>query len=67
MRGSSPSLAWLARPGGSVVVGHGPFVPAASPPPDGTAFFVQDFGLGDPLPWKIPARVEEVAAVAFRA
>ena len=67
MRGSSPSLAWLARPGGSVVVGHGPFVPAASPPAGGTAFFVQDFGLADPLPWKIPARVEELTAVAFRA
>lgn len=52
------SMAWLSRPDGSVVVGHGPFAACAAPPPGGVAFLVQDFALGDPLPWKIPARVE---------
>lgn len=52
------SMAWLSKPDGTVVVGYGPFDAAATPPTDGVAFHVQDFALGEPRPWKIPARIE---------
>jgi menaquinone-specific isochorismate synthase len=54
----SDSMAWLARPDGSLVIGHGPFRDSAEPPPDRVAFYVQDFALQDPRPWKIPTRFE---------
>jgi menaquinone-specific isochorismate synthase len=62
------SLAWLARRDGSVVLGHGPFVSSAQCPAEGVAFYVQDFGLQDRLPWKIPSRVErsDTATLARR-
>ena len=63
----SPSLAWLARRDGSVVIGHGPFVPSATLPPTGAAFYLQDFALSDPQPWKIPARFELLTQAAFAA
>jgi menaquinone-specific isochorismate synthase len=64
----SDSMAWLARPDGSFVIGHGPFQESAVPPPDGVAFYVQDFALQDLQPWKIPARFERtsLAAIASR-
>lgn len=37
-------------------IGIGPFQASESPPADGVAFYVNDFGLGDPQPWKIPSR-----------
>lgn len=52
------SLAWLARRDGGIVIGHGPFESAATPPADGVAFHVGDFALNDAPPWKIPSRVE---------
>lgn len=55
------SLAWLARRDGSVVLGHGPFESRATPPAQGAAFHVRDFALRDPLPWKIPSRVERAS------
>jgi len=64
---TSASLAWLARPDGSVVIGHGPFESAAAVPATATAFFIQDFALTDPAPWKIPARVEIISHAAFQA
>lgn len=35
---------------------RGPFVSVAVPPADQFAFYVNDFQLTDPLPWKIPAQ-----------
>jgi len=64
---TSASRAWLARPDGSVVVGYGPFAAAAAPPGEEIAFYVQDFALRDPRPWKLPARAEVMDAAAFRA
>ena len=58
MESNRESIAWLTRRDGSVVIGHGPFESAAAPPEAGVAFFLQDFALGDPQPWKIPQRVE---------
>ena len=39
-----------------VTVGWGPFRAQADPGEAETAFYVQDFALRDPAPWKIPAR-----------
>ncbi len=58
MEHPSETMAWLAAPDGTVVIGHGPFTSQAEPPPDGIAFLVQDFALADPVPWKIPASFE---------
>lgn len=41
-----------------MVIGHGPFEESTSPVSGGTSFYVQDFALGDPRPWKTPARIE---------
>ena len=60
-------MAWLARRDGSVVIGHGPFEPTAVMPAAGTAFYVQDFALNDPQPWKIPAALEVTRSADFAA
>ncbi len=64
----SDSTAWLAKQDGSVVIGYGPFLDSAESPTEGVAFYVQDFALREPKPWKIPARTERttVAAMAER-
>lgn len=67
MENTTDSLAWLARRDGCVVIGHGPFQNAADPPADGTAFYVQDFALTDPLPWKIPSRIETTDSTGLRS
>jgi menaquinone-specific isochorismate synthase len=50
-----------------MVIGHGPFTEAAEPPADGVAFHVRDFAMADPLPWKIPSRVERGTRAGFAA
>jgi menaquinone-specific isochorismate synthase len=60
MESKRDSIAWLTRRDGSVVIGHGPFEAKAVPPETGVAFFLQDFALSDPLPWKVPQRVERL-------
>jgi menaquinone-specific isochorismate synthase len=59
------SMAWLARRDGSVLIGRGPFQESATPPTDGVAFYVRDFALEHPRPWKIPAEVEQLALAEF--
>ncbi|HEY8960777.1 MAG TPA: hypothetical protein VIM57_01140, partial [Luteolibacter sp.] len=58
----SHDQAWLVRPDGSAILGHGPFSTAEQPPREGVAFYVQRYGLDDPAPWKIPASVERLSA-----
>lgn len=53
------SMAWLARRDGSVAVGHGPFT-ASTEAVGPVAFYVQDFALSDPKPWKIPSSFERI-------
>ena len=65
MENTTDSLAWLARRDGVMVIGHGPFTEAAEPPADGVAFHVRDFAMADPLPWKIPSRVERGTRAEF--
>ncbi len=52
------STAWLAKRDGSLVVGHGPFEESAEAPTDSTSFYIQDFALQDPRPWKTPSAIE---------
>ena len=59
--------AWLVRPDGSAILGHGPFSAAEQPPSGGVAFYVQRYGLDDPAPWKIPASVERLTASELEA
>jgi menaquinone-specific isochorismate synthase len=59
MAKNNESMAWLTRKDGSILMGHGPFHAAASAPDKGVAFYVQDYELSDPLPWKIPTRWEK--------
>lgn len=58
-------MAWLAKQDGSVVVGHGPFQAAATAPSASPAFYIGDFAMADPRPWKIPARVELLSHAEF--
>ena len=58
MKKKLDSSAWLATRDGKVVFGHGPFTESSGPPSSGVAFYVQDFGLQDPKPWKTPDRIE---------
>ncbi len=58
-------MAWLARRDGSLVLGHGPFTEQAEPPPDGVAFYVNDFALAEPRPWRVPKQVERLDAASF--
>jgi menaquinone-specific isochorismate synthase len=60
MENLSAPMAWLAKPDGSVVIGHGPFEASTTPPETGAAFHLQDFALQDRAPWKIPNRVERI-------
>jgi menaquinone-specific isochorismate synthase len=50
------------QPDGRAWLGEGPFEPLAAAPPEGVAFYWNDFSLGDPLPWKRPARCVELPA-----
>ena len=49
-------LAFFRLPNGQAWIGEGPFAEAATPP-DGAAFYVNDFTLSDQRPWKVPARL----------
>lgn len=47
--------AFLKTDSGQIILGRGPFREAAKAPKNGVAFYVNDFHLSDPRPWKIPA------------
>ncbi|CAN5800010.1 hypothetical protein BH11VER1_BH11VER1_02530 [soil metagenome] len=53
-------LVLFRLPDGRAWMGEGPFAEAAEPP-EGVAFYVNDFTLSDPNPWKTPARIVEVS------
>ena len=48
---------------GPYVVGLGPFEEFSSAPSSGTAFYCNDFTLGDPKPWKVASEVVEVESL----
>jgi hypothetical protein len=53
-------IALFRLPGGRAWIGQGPFENFAQAPAGGGAFYVNDFDLQDPLPWKRPAKLVEV-------
>ncbi len=67
MEKTSDSMAWLAKRDGSAVIGHGPFAESSEPPSEGVAFYVQNFALKDPKPWKAPSRVERTTIAEMAA
>lgn len=52
---------------GSVLIGHGPFTESTHPPADGVAFYVQNFALEDPAPWKVPSRIKRTSPRELKA
>ncbi|MCE9518985.1 MAG: chorismate-binding protein [Verrucomicrobia bacterium] len=56
-------LAFFRLPDGRTWIGEGPFTELATPP-DGAAFYVNDFVLADPKPWKVPTRLIEIKSAA---
>lgn len=62
MSNSRKGIAFLVRPDGRAVVGRGPFAARPTPPAKGVAFHVNDFSLGEPLPWRQPSSWQETTA-----
>ena len=56
------SFAFLKTGLGAFVCGRGRFESVAEPPVTGIAFYVNDFSLSNPLPWKIPQEFAIVGA-----
>ncbi len=54
-------IAFFRLPGGRAWIGTGPFEALPTLPADGGAFYVNDFDLSDPAPWKRPALLTEVS------
>ncbi|MBL9133179.1 MAG: chorismate-binding protein, partial [Verrucomicrobiaceae bacterium] len=50
-------FALFRLPDGRAWLGEGPFTASAAAPAAGGAFYVNDFDLTDPQPWKLPARL----------
>lgn len=57
---SGNDTAWLDTGRGERLEGAGPFHQVAVPPEDGIAFYVNDFALSEPAPWRIPAAARSV-------
>lgn len=55
-------IALFRLPGGRAWIGQGPFESFTEAPAGGGVFYVNDFDLTDPAPWKKPARLVEVAS-----
>lgn len=58
---SAEAWAWLDGGKAGVFSATGPFVRAAAPPDQGTAFYVNDFALSDAEPWRIASGEPETA------
>lgn len=56
-------LAFFRLPDGRAWIGEGPFTDWATPP-DGAAFYINDFALSDAKPWTSPARLIEIKDAA---
>lgn len=53
-------IALFRLPGGRAWIGQGPFESFTEAPAGGGVFYVNDFDLSDPKPWKKPAHLVEV-------
>ncbi len=56
---NSDQFALLRKEDGQIIIGEGPFTKVETCPANGVAFYVNDFALADPKPWKIPTKVHE--------
>lgn len=54
-------IALFRLPGGRAWIGQGPFEAYAEVPAEGGAFYINDFDLSDPLPWKKPRHLVEIS------
>ena len=61
---TSVSKEWaiFGLPQGKRLIGYGPFTRSATRPAEVVAFYLNDFGLTQEMPWRIPARWEIVDA-----
>lgn len=55
-------IALFRLPDARAWIGQGPFESFAEAPAGGGAFYINDFDLSDPLPWKKPAHLVEISA-----
>ncbi len=55
-------IAFFRLPDGRAWIADGPFESLAEMPVGGGAFYVNDFDLSDPAPWKRPAQLTEVTS-----
>lgn len=53
-------IAFFRLPDGRAWIGYGPFESLAEMPMTGGAFYINDFDLSDPQPWKLPTRLVPV-------
>jgi menaquinone-specific isochorismate synthase len=58
-------FALFRLPDGRAWLGEGPFTALATAPAAGGAFYINDFDLLDPKPWKVPARLHEITAATL--
>ncbi|MEO8217260.1 MAG: chorismate-binding protein [Acidobacteriota bacterium] len=54
-------FAFIQSSPGRIIAGRGPFRAAASRQKDAAAFFISDYFLSDPSPWKHPSHWQEMA------
>jgi menaquinone-specific isochorismate synthase len=62
MQNRMMEFALFRLPDGRAWLGEGPFTALAATPAAGGAFYINDFDLQDPLPWKVPARLHQITA-----
>jgi len=55
-------FALFRLPDGRAWLGEGPFTALAAAPAGGGAFYVNDFDLSDPEPWKVPAKLHAITS-----
>lgn len=55
-------IAFFRLPDGRAWIAEGPFQSLAQMPAEGGAFYVNDFDLADPEPWKKPAKLTPITA-----
>jgi len=62
MQNRMMEFALFRLPDGRAWLGEGPFTALAAAPAAGGAFYVNDFDLSDPLPWKVPAKLHAITS-----
>lgn len=57
-------FAFLESEDGGIVFGFGPFNEKPTPPKNESSFYVNQFSLDDPNPWKIPTKVIKIQSLS---